>query len=564
MQNNFLNLRDQLLKDRPGEEVGYRAETIITLSLALLATLSGLFLYKHPVIIAASVFTNAVAVFCLYQAIRGRYSYLILFPTVTSISLCLTTILDGQGVHDLLWIGNLGFFLLANVYGRNNHWPAILLGTLMVFLFVTSGVAEVNNILPNPFGTTLKYVFVNTFFFILIMSAILAVFQRQRALLASSIKNEQAQAITNQRLEESNRTLESQVAARTIDLSKLNDQLNTKAARLQAVSEISQELMAHIEEKSDDLLTRAAKLISQKLDFYHVGIFLIDGSREYAILHATNSKGGQQMLARRHQLKVGGTGIVGYVALTGRPRIALDTSADVIFFNNPDLPETRSEISLPLKYGNKVIGVLDVQSLLPSAFTNDDADTLSALANQLAIVVQNTQILDENRYSSPRNAQFVQKGKESGFSFKPDGSIAVSSGLPEKNPALKRALASGETIIMNQPPKGTSPTLAVPVKLRDRVIGIIHIEASQGNRAWTDDEVSLVQAVSDRAALALDNARLLEESQKRAAKEHVIGEISQKIGAGTDVETILRTAVRELGSQIRGAQVTVEIGGGNS
>ncbi|NOH03106.1 MAG: GAF domain-containing protein [Chloroflexi bacterium] len=85
---------------------------------------------------------------------------------------------------------------------------------------------------------------------------------------------------------------------------------------------------------------------------------------------------------------MGGAGIVGYVALTGRPRIALDTSADVVFFNNPDLPETRSEISLPLKYGNTVVGVLDVQSLHPSAFSNDDADTLSALANQIAIVIR--------------------------------------------------------------------------------------------------------------------------------------------------------------------------------
>ena len=106
--------------------------------------------------------------------------------------------------------------------------------------------------------------------------------------------------------------------------------------------------------------------------------------------------------------------------------------------------------------------------------------------------------------------------------------------------------------------------MAIPVKLRDRVIGIIHVEASQGNRTWTDDEVALVQAISERAALALDNARLLEDSQRRATKEQVIGEISTRIGAGTDVESILRTAVRELGAQISGAQVTVEIGGGGS
>jgi len=151
---------------------------------------------------------------------------------------------------------------------------------------------------------------------------------------------------------------------------------------------------------------------------------------------------------------------------------------------------------------------------------------------------------------------------DKGYTYRIDGSITTVTELPENNPALKKALASGEAVTLSQPPKEVPPTLAVPVKLREQVIGIIHIESSKAKRAWTDDEVAFVQAVSDRAALALDNARLLEESQRRAAKEHAIGEISARIGTSTDVDTILRTAVRELGAQISGAQVTLEIGDG--
>ena len=88
------------------------------------------------------------------------------------------------------------------------------------------------------------------------------------------------------------------------------------------------------------------------------------------------------------------------------------------------------------------------------------------------------------------------------------------------------------------------------------------VEAAENNRNWTDDEITLVQAIAERSALALENARLLEDSQKRAAKEQAIGEISTKIGASADIESILRTAVRELGAKIRGTQVTVEIGNG--
>jgi len=561
--NNRSSFIDYLLKDRRGEEVGQRAEVIVTLGLGFLSTALAAFAYSNPIVLISSAVTNLVALFTLVQAIRGKFNFIILFPFVTAFSILIVTVVEGDGVHDLLWMGLIGLFLLANVYSRKNSWPAIFLGILMLTMFVAAGIAEVTNIVPNRFNTRFEYIVLNSFFFLTIMSAIMAVFHRQRILLQAEVRNRTEQIQTNQRLEEINQTLEGQVTLRSNDLNKLNEQLKTKAARLQASTEISQELMANIEDQPNELLARAARLISRKLGFYHVGIFLIDESREFAVLRATNSKGGQQMLSRRHQLKVGGTGIVGYVALTGRPRITLDTSSDAVFFNNPDLPETRSEISLPLKYGKTILGVLDVQSTLSSAFGNDDIDTLSTLANQVSIIIRNIQITEENRFISTKNIKFTRKDMEKGYSYNADGSITASNTLPEKNPALDKALASGETVILSHPPKETPPTLAVPVKLRDQVIGIIHIESSETKRAWSDDEVALVQAVSDRAALALDNARLLEESQRRAAKEHAIGEISAKIGSGTDVEMILKTAVRELGAQISGAQVTVEIGDGD-
>jgi len=560
--NNRSSLFDYLFKDRRGEEVGQRTEAIVTLGLGFLSTALAVFAYSNPIVLLASAITNFVALFTLIQAIRGKFNYLILFPVVTAFAILVVTTVEGDGVHDLLWMGLIGLFLLANVYSRRNSWPAVLLGILMLLLFVTAGFAEVTNVVPNRFNTSIKYIVLNSFFFLTIMSAIMAVFHRQRILLASEVRNRSEQIETNRQLEEINQTLENQVAARSNELNKLNEQLQIKAARLQTSSEISQELMANIEDKPNELLSRAARLISKKLGFYHVGIFLVDDSREFAVLRASNSKGGQQMLSRHHQLKVGGTGIVGYVALTGRPRITLDTSSDAVFFNNPDLPETRSEISLPLKYGKSILGVLDVQSTHPSAFGNDDIDTLSTLANQVAIIIRNTQIAEENRFISSKSIKFTHKEMDKGYTYRIDGSITTVTELPENNPALKKALASGEAVTLSQPPKEVPPTLAVPVKLREQVIGIIHIESSQAKRAWTDDEVAFVQAVSDRAALALDNARLLEESQRRAAKEHAIGEISARIGTSTDVDTILRTAVRELGAQISGAQVTLEIGDG--
>ena len=136
-------------------------------------------------------------------------------------------------------------------------------------------------------------------------------------------------------------------------------------------------------------------MISQVFNFYHVGIFLLDDEMRFAILRASNSEGGQKMLEQGHQLEVGRTGIVGYVASTGEARIAADVGVDSVHFNNPNLPDTRSEMALPLRMGSDIIGVLDVQSTQPEAFSLSDVNILSVLSDQVSIAIENTRLLEE-------------------------------------------------------------------------------------------------------------------------------------------------------------------------
>ncbi|MBL8062540.1 MAG: GAF domain-containing protein [Anaerolineales bacterium] len=553
------NLRDYLFKDQPGEELGQRAEVIITLLLGFLSTSVAFFVYQNTAIIFLSIVTNLVALFTLIQALRRKYTYLVLFPAITAVSICLVSIIEGQGVHDMTWIGLLGLFLLVNIYSRKNDRLVIVLGIFMVLLYVGTGLAEINNLIPNPLGTDLDYLTLNSFFIAITMAAILVVFRRNRLLLKLAAENKNEQISANQRLEEINRTLEDQVQIRTKELNELNEQLQAKAARLQAASDISHDLMVHLNEKPAELLTRMARVVSEKLGYYHVGIFLLDEAREFAVLRASNSKGGQQMLARRHQLKVGGVGIVSYVSQSGRARIALDTGADAVFFNNPYLPETRSEIALPLKIGNVTIGVLDVQSTQSSAFNDEDINTLMTITNQIAILMKS--IFSEETKSSglvQYRSQFNADTPE-GFSYRPDGSI-VSNILLEGNALTQRAIASGETVVVNQPSRGDAPTLAVPVKFREQVVGVIHIESTENARAWTDDEISLVQAISDRAALALENARLFADATRRAEQEETISRVTTQIGSSTDFDRILQTTIQELGLALGASRSFIQLG----
>ena len=141
---------------------------------------------------------------------------------------------------------------------------------------------------------------------------------------------------------------------------------------------------------------------------------LLDDAREYAVLMAANSEGGKRMLARGHKLRVGQTGIVGYATGTGKPRIALNTGTDMVYFNNPDLPETHSEIALPLRVRDQIIGALDVQSTEPNAFANEDIEVLSTLADQVSIAIQNARQFEQTRKAlSEAEAlakQFAQTG----------------------------------------------------------------------------------------------------------------------------------------------------------
>jgi K+-sensing histidine kinase KdpD len=133
---------------------------------------------------------------------------------------------------------------------------------------------------------------------------------------------------------------------------------------------------------------------------------------------------------------------------------------------------------------------------------------------------------------------------------------------PLEVPGAAEVTRSGNIYQRNADQNDNSSLMTIPMKLRGETVGILHVRTDE-RRKWNDDEMDIITAIVERAALSIESARLLEESRSAAKKERVIGEISTKISAGTEIETILRTVVRELGSQIGGTQITVEMGGEN-
>ena len=364
---------------------------------------------------------------------------------------------------------------------------------------------------------------------------------------------------SNRELQALSTSLEHHVAERTLELASANAKNERRAAQFEAIAQVSRTISSS--QDLSTLLPQITSVISRLFGFYHVGIFLLDTKKEYAVLSAANSEGGQKMLARGHRLRIGETGIVGYVTSTGNARVALDTGSDAIFFNNPDLPHTRSEMALPFKVGPVVIGALDVQSKEPNAFAEEDISILSILSEQVGIAIQNSRQYEETHRalaeSETLSRQFVRQGWQDFTKARNLAGIRHSGAkatlLYSKNGNTNDDGPSHNQL--SQQPKGAS--LVLPVKLRGEVIGTVNVR-SPGNREWSQDELDIVTAIIERAAVALENARLLTESQKRAAKERTIGEISAKISAQSDIDELLKTAAIELGRTLPKANISIQ------
>jgi GAF domain-containing protein len=264
--------------------------------------------------------------------------------------------------------------------------------------------------------------------------------------------------------------------------------------------------------------------------------------------------------------------VVGFCAQTGQPRIALDVGADAVFFNNPDLPNTRSEVALPMSSAGKTTGVLDVQSTEAGAFSREDLQVLTALANQVSIALENARLLTEtrtallqvqeiyNEFTRTAWSRTVTQADQHGFRFQ-TGRIELMEN-PLQTPEVASAVQSGE-VMSNQTngSKQKSAALAVPVKLRNEVIGVLHLESNDPLKHWQEDEISLVQAVAERAAFAMENARLFQDARRRAAKERLISEASARIGSALQLENILQTTAEELERVLGGSEILIQFQG---
>ena len=395
--------------------------------------------------------------------------------------------------------------------------------------------------------------------------------------------------------------------ATVIHTARLLEESRARTVQLETAAEIARDVSGSL--NLDELLVKSVDFIRERFDFYHAAIFLLDPTGEYAVIREATGEAGVQMKRTGHKLAVGSKSIVGYVSGRGEPLVVNDTTKDATYFANPLLPGTRSEAAMPLKVGERIVGVMDVQSSHPYAFTADSLRTLRILADQLGVAVVNSELFAETQehLSQHRLLHHITTSAASGTTLEEALESAVTglqvtlggdrvmiqlmdaekkhlevkaqAGYSEDIMQMRVEVGQGVTgwVAMHHKPlrignvaedprymqasANTASELALPLLYRNEVLGVLNVESEQTN-AYTPDDEEMLGTLGGSLAAVIANARLLEQLRAQAERERAIYEITSKIRRSTNIEAILATTASELTKAVGARQAHIQISTG--
>jgi GAF domain-containing protein len=377
-----------------------------------------------------------------------------------------------------------------------------------------------------------------------------------RLALLEARRNELAQTESLQELTRIRTSLEEQVSQRT-------QELEQRSGYLQAIVEVTQTTAALL--NAEQLFQTAAELIREQFNLYYVGIFMTDLTGEWAVLQSGTGTAGKAMIERGHRIRIG-SGMIGWSIANAQPRVAAEARQDAVRLVNPELPETRSEAAIPLRSRGRVIGAISVQSTAVGAFGELEIATFQALADQVAVSLDNARLYEDSRRSlEEARRAYGDEGRRSWQEYLQQSdtlSLSYRYGVSESTPARlaatheaaashlkarRQAISSGRPV---QIVEDQTATLFLPIPVRETQIGVIsfakEMETESQAQRWSEDEIDLLQNVVEQMGVALDSARLYQDTQRVALREQLTGEVTSHIRQTLDIQTVLRTAVEEI------------------
>jgi GAF domain-containing protein len=319
--------------------------------------------------------------------------------------------------------------------------------------------------------------------------------------------------------------LEGNVRERTEELESQKNQLRTSTDIARTIAEIQDVSM---------LLETMTRLISEKFEYYHVGLYILDEQKKTAYLQAASSMIGKQLIGLGIRVDSDRKNAVNKVVEQNRGLITSDIE-DLNFVRDINFPITRSRMTLPLAVRGNVIGVLDLHSDQPKAFDTRDAEILQTLSDLAAISFDNARLLKETKN--------LINQLEVNTSFQ---SRKTWSKLTTRQKPAYQYTPAGVRPLFSVDRNDESEGMLVPLTLYGQTIGTIKLKRKGGISEWSDRERLLVEKIADQVALALENSRLVDEAQKNSLRDQMIANISTRVRETLDVESVIRTATTEL------------------
>jgi GAF domain-containing protein len=304
----------------------------------------------------------------------------------------------------------------------------------------------------------------------------------------------------------------------------------------------------------DNLLRDVVNLIVEKFDFYHAQVFLLTDDGRFAALRASTGDTGRELLERGHRLEVASSSVIGHVTARGEPLIARATDSDTIHRRNELLPDTQAEMALPLRIGDHILGALDVQGVRPDAFTAEDIPVFQAMADQLAIAIENVRLLEEAQQNL-RDIEALNR-QLTGEAWR-DFVAGRAATEPQGYRADERGVHE-VTSERSDEKETTEGVTRLPIVVRGQTVGSLDVEPTDSETLDAEKQ-AILEAVAERVALALDNTRLAQQAQRTAQIQQMINVFSGKLQRAPDMQSILRLVATEVGEVLGASRTFVQL-----
>ncbi len=337
----------------------------------------------------------------------------------------------------------------------------------------------------------------------------------------------------------------------------------THSLYLEAASEVSQAVTSMVD--TEQLTQELVEQIRKSFSMYYVGLFLLDETQTWVVLRAGTGEAGQKMIARGHRRKIG-EGMVGWSVANNQARIATEAREDLQRVSASELPDTRSELAIPLRSRGLVIGALTVQSDRYNAFDPQLVTVLQTMADQVAAALDNARLFSESRSvveALDRANQELNRQTWTALLRQLGAGGRVAFQADESGVQKHSGKQAFELLEGSDSQQGEGPVFSLPVQVRGTTLGYLRVEkpaAAEGvEQSWSREEKTLLQALAEQLGVALENARLYSATQQGAARERIISEITGKVHASTNVDTILKTAAQELALALHLPSTTIQL-----